>query len=351
MRKKFLLTVTTILLVLSLAACGPAPEAEQTGQTQPADQALSQGSTVFPVTIDHAFGQTVIKEKPERIVSIGWASQDTPLALGILPVGISEANYGVVDGGNLLPWTKEKIAQLGGTNSVVVFDDTDGLDFEAINEVDPDIILATSTGITQEDYDTLSAIAPVVAYPTAPWQTLWRDQVKTNAKAIGYELEGDKLISELDVLIDETVAKHPILDGKNAVFMYFDPTDLSTISIYASSDPRAAFLEDLGLEVAPSVKELQKGADNFYLQISSENADKLTDVDIILTWASGDGSDILAALQADPLIGSIPAVKNGAVVVFSEGPLAASQTPSALSISYTIDEYVKAIAEAAKNVV
>ncbi|MDR0499670.1 MAG: iron-siderophore ABC transporter substrate-binding protein [Coriobacteriales bacterium] len=322
----------------------------ETAGTDAAATMASSTSASFPITIKHAFGETVIKAKPERIVTISWSNQDTPLALGVLPVGISEANYGVTDGGSILPWTKEAIAKLGGTEKTVIFNDTDGLDFEAINEVSPDVILAASSGITQEDYDTLSAIAPVVAYPLNPWQTLWRDQVTINAMAMGMETEGKELVAKLDDLIATTVAQYPELKDKNVAFAYFDPADLSTISLYTTGDPRVAFLEDLGLAVAPSVKELEKGAGNFYIQVSSENADKLADIDIILTWASGDGSNLLSLLQADALIGSIPAIKNGAVVAFSESPLAAAQSPSALSIPYTIDEYVATIAEAAKKV-
>ena len=41
------------------------------------------------------------------------------------------------------------------------------LDFEAISDANPDVILAAYSGITQEEYDTLSEIAPVVAYQTS----------------------------------------------------------------------------------------------------------------------------------------------------------------------------------------
>ncbi|MDR1069020.1 MAG: iron-siderophore ABC transporter substrate-binding protein [Clostridiales Family XIII bacterium] len=345
MHKLYTTALLLLALILSVGLIACTSKSDDAATDKPdADAAWT------PVTIEHAFGQTVIESKPERVVTISWGNQDTPLALGILPVGISESNYGVTDGGNILPWTKEKIAELGGADTTVVFNDTDGLDFEAINETEPDVILAAYSGLTQEDYDTLSAIAPVVAYPQNPWQTLWRDQIKINATALGLKTEGEALVAELDALIAEAVAKYPQLAGKTAAFAYFDPTDLSTISLYTSGDPRAAFLEDLGLGVAPSVKKLAEGAETFFLQVSAENADQLTDIDILLTWASGDGSDLLATLQANPLIGSIPSVKNGAVVTFSESPLAAAQTPSALSIPYTIDEYVETIAKAADKV-
>ena len=47
----------------------------------------------------------------------------------------------------------------------MLFDETDGIDFEAVADTQPDVILASYSGLTQEEYDTLSKIAPVVAYP------------------------------------------------------------------------------------------------------------------------------------------------------------------------------------------
>ena len=53
-----------------------------------------------------------------------------------------------------------------GVDNPNIFQDTDGLDFEAISDANPDVILAAYSGITQEEYDILSEIAPVVAYQT-----------------------------------------------------------------------------------------------------------------------------------------------------------------------------------------
>ena len=346
MKRLFSIALAAVL-TFSMVACASANsnvEIESTDTTQ------SAVNSAFPITITHAFGETVIQEKPERIVSIHWGNQDTALALGYAPVGISENNYGALEGEKLLPWTKEALTDLGAKDSTLIFSDTDGLDFEAISETKPDIILAAYSGITEEDYKTLSSIAPVVAYPQKPWQTLWRDQTLVIAEALGLKEEGKKLVSDTEALIAEKVAAYPEFEGKTIAFAYFDPTDLSTISLYTTADPRAAFLEDLGFETAPSVLELAKDAESFYISVSAENADKLADIDIILTWASGDGGEMLKMLQDHPLYGAIPAVKNGAIVMFSESPLAAAQTPTVLSIPATIDDYLDEISKAAKNV-
>jgi iron complex transport system substrate-binding protein len=344
--KSLLLIISATAIAITAAGCS-AQKTDTPATASPSQEATSPETTTYPVRISHAFGETVVEQKPERVVTISWGNQDVPLALGVVPVGVSEANYGVLDGSGLLPWTAERIQELGAEHPII-FSDTDGLDFEAINAAQPDVILAAYSGITQEEYDTLSEIAPTVAYPRQPWQTLWREQILIDAKGMGLEAEGKQLVSDLEAIIAETVGKYPQIEGMTAAFLYFDPTDLSKLSIYSPGDPRCAFLADLGLQVPDSVTKLAEGSESFYITVSAENADQLKDVDIILTYALADG--LLETLQADPLLGSIPAIKNGSVVVFKEDPLAASGTPSALSIPWAVNDYVSAIADAADKV-
>ncbi len=303
--------------------------------------------TQYPITIKHAFGETVIKEKPERVVTIAWANQDVPLALGVVPVGISKANYGVTDDSGLLPWTAEGFKKLGVENPVL-FNDTDGLDFEAINNANPDVILAAYSGITKEEYDMLSAIAPVVAFPTAAWQTYWRDQIIMDATGMGMKSEGEELVKQLEQLISDKTAQFPQLKDKTAAFFYFNPADLGKFYIYLPADPRAAYLTDLGMKFPQSVLDMAKDSNSFALELSAENVDVLKDIDVMIAY--GD-ANLLKAMQADKLLGTIPAVKRGSVALIEDGtPLAASGTPSPLSIPATIDEYLKRIGEAADKI-
>jgi len=57
------------------------------------------------------------------------------------------------------------------------------------------------------------------------------------------------------------------------------------------------------------------------------------------------------AVKADSLLGQIPAIQRGSVVFIGNGtPLAAAGNPNPLSIAYTLDEYLKLLAEAADKV-
>ena len=186
-------------------------------------------SASYPIKIKHAYGETIIESEPKNIATISWGNQDVPLALGITPVGVSKANYGETEENGLLPWTGEKYNELG-VDKPVVFNDVDGIDYEAISDSNPDVILAAYSGITQEEYDLLSQIAPVVAYPTEAWQTLWRDQININATAIGKKDEGEALVKELETLIKEKTSEYKDIKGKKAEEKIAAPPGAATIN-------------------------------------------------------------------------------------------------------------------------
>lgn len=157
----------------------------------------------FPVSIQHAFGTTMVREKPQRVATVASGNHEVPLALGIVPVGMAAANYGDDDGDGVLPWVKEKLVELGA-DTPALFDEGDGIDFEAVAATSSDVILAAYSGLTQSDYDTLSQIAPVVAYPDSPWTTDWRQMIQMNSAGMGMAAKGDALIAKMEGRIADT---------------------------------------------------------------------------------------------------------------------------------------------------
>jgi iron complex transport system substrate-binding protein len=330
---------------LALAACGGGSDETD----EPAAGGSSAATASFPITIKHKLGTTTIEKKPERVATVQWENHEVPLALGIVPVGMAKANFGDDDGDGMLPWVGEKIKQLGG-QAPVMFDETDGIAFEAVANTKPDVILATYSGITQQDYDTLSKIAPVVAYPDAPWATPWRDIVKLSSQALGLEQQGNELIASTEKAMKDAAAKKPQLAGKQTMFVtHIDPTDLSKIGYYTSHDTRTQFFSDLGLKIADVVEKDSAGTDAFTLNKSAEQIQAFDDVDVIVMYA--DSEDQLAKLQADPLLSKIPALKRGSVVsLVGSTPLATAANPTVLAIPYVLEDYVNLLAAAADKV-
>jgi iron complex transport system substrate-binding protein len=330
---RLLSLVIAATTVVALAACTAAPD----------DDGAAAADGVFPLTIEHAYGETTIPSAPERVATVAWANHEVPLALGIVPVGMSKATWGDDDGDGVLPWVEDQLEALGA-ETPVLFDETDGIDFEAVSDVQPDVILAAYSGITQEEYDTLSLIAPVVAYPDVAWGTSVEDMIRLESTALGLAEEGDALIEQLHADVDAALATHSELDGKKVLFSYIDPADLSQIGFYTSHDTRPGFLSSIGLPLPAVVEEESAGTDAFYVTVSAEEADRFADVDLFVTYGD-DAEAFIAQLQADPLLSQIPAIAEGRIaVLLNSTPLAASANPSPLSIGWGVGDYFALLA-------
>lgn len=355
--KKIFKTLTAAVasgaIAFTMTACG---SNEASSENNTSSVSASDSTTQFPITIKHRFGETPIKEAPQRIACVGWANQEVPLALGQVPVGMTKATYGDDDDNGILPWVEDKLKELGadsGDKKPVLFDETDGIPFEQVAETKPDIILATYSGISKEDYETLSKIAPVIAYPDMAWGTSLEDMVLISSKAIGKADEGKKLSENLDATIADALEKYPNLKGKKALFTTpGNGSDPSKLSFYSTEDPRMGFLMDHGLAAPKIVEEKSKTADNFWVEVSTENPEQFDDVDLIISYSSGDKAKEekkVKDMQADPLLSKIPAVKNGNIAFLEDGPLGASANPSPLAIPWGIDRYFGALNEGLKK--
>jgi iron complex transport system substrate-binding protein len=339
--KKLAVGVAALALASGLAACGD----DEPSSNSEATSGDGEASEWEPVTIEHAFGETVIEERPERVATVDFANQEVPLALGIVPVGMSEMTWGDDDGDGVQQWTEDKLTELDA-ETPVLFDETDGYDFEAVAGTDPDVILAGYSGLTKDDYNTLSEIAPVVAYPDEPWGTEWRDSIMQNAKGLGMEAEGEELIADLEQTIEDAVAEHPELEGTTGMFLtHVDPADLSEINFYSAADTRSKYLLDLGMEIAPSIVKATGDSGDYAGSISGERADELADVDVIITYG---GQELIDALKGDPVLSQLPAVKNDAIVVLDGSQaIGTAANPTALSVPALVEEYVGLLADAA----
>ncbi|MCW4629703.1 MULTISPECIES: iron-siderophore ABC transporter substrate-binding protein [Marinomonas] len=306
---------------------------------------LAQEESQFPITIQHAFGTSIIKQQPKRVATVAWANHEVPLALGIVPVGFAAAKFGDDDGDGVLPWVAARLRELNA-KTPVLFDEGDGIDFEAVAATQPDVILAAYSGLSQSDYDTLSMIAPVVAFQDAPWSTNWRSMIRINSAGLGMKKEGDALIKKIEKDIAEQVARYPELHNKSAMFItHLDPTDLSVIRFYSTHDARVSFFDDLGLHSPDSVKKISRNG-QYSGESSIEQIDEFNDVDIFVTYGN---DNLLTPLNANPLMSKMRAIKNGAIVMLGNSPLATAANPTPLSISWVLNDYLKALAAAARK--
>lgn len=338
------LIAAAAIAVMSLSACSTGPSG---GGSEAAGANEGGSAEAFPVTIEHAFGETVIEEKPERVATVSWVNADVALALGVVPVGMPVDEYGGNEQGST-PWKDTKLEELdaaiGTDNAPVQYSEADGIAFDEIAATNPDIILAAYSGLTEEDYNTLSEIAPVVAYPEVAYGTAWQDSTAMIGEALGLTEEAEQLVTETEDQIAEAAAEYPAIAGKSFIFGNLEPNSSEGVNIYTASDNRPRFLSQLGMEMADVVAENTTG-DEFFIPWSAERADEL-ESDVFVTWVPDEATK--EAIAEDPLLSQIPAVKSGALVADADNTLTLSiSAASPLSLVWALDKWLPMINDAA----
>lgn len=314
---------------LALAACSSSDPADETTASDSAtDTATSDAA--FPVTLENKFGTTTIEEQPERVVSVGYHEQDWLYALGIAPVAVREW-YGGYEYATW-PWAEEARQAVGA--EPVVLDNAE-INIEQVASLDPDLIVATWSGITQEQYDLLSQIAPVVAQSGdyADYGMPFDEETRMIAAAVGKSEEGEQLIADADAQIQAVADAHPDWAGKTAAvgFVYEGQP-----GAYFSYDPRPALLARFGLDVT-GPDAFGDPSTDFYLSVSPERID-IFNWDAIV-WLAALSPDTRAQVEAMPGYADLAPTVNGGHIWSTDGVFeGAFSFASPLSQSYVVSE-------------
>jgi iron complex transport system substrate-binding protein len=221
------------------------------------------------VTIKHVFGETKVPAPPRRVVSAGLTGQDDLLAVGVVPIAVTDWFGGEPFG--VWPWAQPK---LGGAQPVVL-NLADGVAVDQIASLRPDLIIATNAGLDRGTYDRLTAIAPTIAQSG---QDAFFEPWKVQAGAVGQAVFKHDEMQALIAAVDEKFAaagrNNPQFAGKKVLLLegMLGPDGPTVISPSWHSE----FLTQMGCAVAENV----------------DSAD-------VLIWTT-ESDEQQAALLADP---------------------------------------------------
>lgn len=294
-------------------------------------------ASTFPLHLPHAYGVTSIMRQPERVVTLGWCGEDPALALGVVPAGM--IRYANFEGG-VFPWSRPLLQ-----DRHPAFVDP-APDFEEIALLKPDLILCIYSGVSEQDYQRLSTIAPVVPFRSSPWAARWDEVTEMTGLALGLGQQATRLIRQTRNLLDTLAASEPVLAGKTFLFGSYG-VGSSELGVYLPSDPRIANLMSLGLRPAPVIEELARRHPGQWSAGLPLEMVAGIDADLLIMWYAS--AAIRESAETDRLFRKIPAVARNAYIALDE-PEAfwAISAPTVLSIPYFFPRFTPHLADCAR---
>jgi iron complex transport system substrate-binding protein len=279
------------------------------------------------VTITHLFGQTVIKGPPKRVVSAGYTEQDDLLALGVVPIAVTnwfgDQPFGV------WPWAQQK---LGAAQPLVLSLDN-GIQVDQIAGLKPDLIVAINAGVDADTYQKLSAIAPTVAQSGGDaFFEPWKDQATTIGQAVFQSDQTNSLIDAVDKQFVAVAQKNPQWKNKKALLMQgalWQGTIVATVAGW-----RTDFLTEMGLVIADSINPF---ATDHRAVIPRDHIKAVLDSADVVIWTT-ESPDDQKALLADPDVGASQATTQNRHIFTSKDLSGAIAFSSPLSYPLVADQ-------------
>jgi iron complex transport system substrate-binding protein len=241
------------------------------------------------ITVKHIFGETKISAPPKRVVSAGFTEQDDLLAVGVVPIAITDWFGGEPFG--VWPWAQPKLA---GAQPVVL-SLADGIQVDQIAPLKPDLIVATNAGLDKDTYTKLSAIAPTIAQsgPDAFFEP-WKDQATAIGQAVFKPDDMTNLIRAVDDKFAGVGKNNPQFAGRRVLLLagtFYEAGVRITTPGW-----RTDFLTNMGFVIPDTGGEL----------VPRENMASVLDGADVLIWTT-ESDDEQAALLADPIVAKLRA--------------------------------------------
>ena len=246
------------------------------------------------VTISHVFGETTIPEPPKRVVSAGFTGQDDLLALGVVPIAIT--NWFGDQPFAVWPWARDKL----GNAKPVVLNLDNGIQVQQIAGLKPDLIVATDAGVDEDTYQKLSAIAPTIPQSDGyAFFEPWKEQATASGRAVFQPDQMKSLINGVDQGFAGVADKYPQFKNKTVLLLQ---GKLHQDNVVATIGWGTEFLTRMGLAVADSINPF--AVDQLRAFIPRDKINPALGAAELLIWTTDDDND-QTALLANPDVAAL----------------------------------------------
>lgn len=242
--------------------------------------------------VAHAMGTTEVPADPERVVVLDSSFLDAALAVGVEPVGATEASAGF----GMPEYLADRVPD------IEVVGLTDEPSLEAIASLRPDLILGAKVR-HEAVYDELADIAPTVF--TESSGTNWKDGLAVTADALGEVARAEQLVADHEARADALGEEIGAPGERLSMVRFLLPDE---IRIYGPNTFSGSVLADVGFDLGDHEWDEYSMAYVSAEQLGRANAD----VVFATSYGGTETPEFDAAFApVEPLWQSVPAVAGG----------------------------------------
>lgn len=313
--KKFITGLLVTVMVMMVAGCNTSNGNNQSvsesqtdnvtedqaanGQTNA--QTDSQNEAVAEeITIVHPLGETTLPTNPKRMVVTDYGIIDALTNAGI---DVENTILGLPKSGHVPPelsqFEDDKYVDLGNLVEV---------NFEAINELKPDLIIITNR--LTDSYEELSSIAPTL-FLTMPAATYMESlEENLNVLAQVFTDQADNFNGKLDEIKTRTANIAQAAAGKTALLIQ---TNDDAVSVFGIGSRYSSIYTDFGFAVTDeTISANTHGQSSSFEYIAEQNPDYLFVIDRSAA-INTEGATGAQMLLDNELINSMDAAKNNRI--------------------------------------
>ena len=290
MKKRLLKTlVVACMSAMMLVGCGNSNNATNNSQAEKT------------VTVTDVRGEVEIPADPQRIVDLSGNS-DILSILGYDVIGT--ANSDAYDYTKLPSYLEETLSGA----EILGYSYQDTMDVEAIMNLNPDLIVIST--IQEKMYDQLSEIAPTVMIQLEALN--WKDDVRALGKVFGKEEVANEWIANYEAKAKEAGDKIKSEFGEDTTYLSIlaNPNGFNVFDGAGFGD---VLYSDMGLAKPVGMPEQT----DVSLPVVSYEGLASIQADYIFVMGSDEE---LAQIKSNPIWNSLPAVKEGKVVILPASP-------------------------------
>ncbi|TRM11309.1 siderophore ABC transporter substrate-binding protein [Lentibacillus cibarius] len=205
--KKISVFLLVILLTVALAACGSSDSDNSSSNSNDSSDKDNKESAKETITVDHELDSTDVPKNPENVVVFDYGALETLDKLDVPVKGVAK--------GSALPeyLSKYEGSEYKNVGSLIE------PDFEAINELQPELIIISSR--QSDAYKELSKIAPTiyVGIDNKNYMDSFTKNTKTLGKIFEKEDEANQALDDIKQSIQDLQDKTSDNDKKGLIVL------------------------------------------------------------------------------------------------------------------------------------